>query len=44
MLRAKILDEFLERTRIGLFGVGGCYPSNRRVGDGPAQAIPYPYT
>ena len=30
---------FSSATRIGLFGVGGCYPSNRRVGGG----LPYPY-
>ena len=26
---------FSSATRIGLFGVGGCYPSNRRVGGRP---------
>ena len=29
---------FSSATRIGLFGVGGCYPSNRRVGGGYGTA------
>ena len=30
---------FSSATRIGLFGVGGCYPSNRRVGGGHLRLV-----